>query len=45
MSEFTYVTDDAGFTWYFYGKGLKKIHVPAGAYNIVNDIINFTLNF
>ena len=33
MSEFTHVTDDAGFTWYFYGKGLKKIHVPAGAYD------------
>lgn len=33
MNEFTHVTDDDGFTWYFYGKGLKKISVPAGFYD------------
>ena len=33
MNEFTHVTDNAGLIWYYYGKGLKKIHVPAGAYD------------
>ena len=33
MYEFTHVTESNGTTWYYYGKGLKKISAPAGSYD------------